>query len=191
MNNPGYGRCKMRKSIFASFTVLIVLLLSGTVYGLDGERKGFVLAGGVGPGYAYHNEDGAGSSPWSNTDSEDRIAILSNFKMGYAPTNQIMILYSNVVAWYETELSYRQHGVAAPVTSVVVQYYTRPNAPSFLFGGGIGGSSMDCEIGIGACVEVGYEYTRHINLTFHILYGKPGSRHTTSSAGITLNLVGY
>jgi opacity protein-like surface antigen len=90
-----------------------------------------------------------------------------------------------------------------------VLYFINPDHPSIFFGGGLGlalweAGSFEDDVdtytwtSFGFELEAGYEFSRRVNVSFHILYGNPSKTEsgvTTETNflnfGATLNLMGY
>jgi hypothetical protein len=188
--------------------LLLTIVLSGTVHAWDKQRKGFVLGLGIGLGSASYKQTLSGLYlNQIESSRESKVAVFSNFEIGYAPTNQFVITYSNVVPWFSFTNAYNNDitmisGVGGPVLT----YYFRPEPPSFLIGGGFGiatwnapfESDFDAWSSIGFSGRVGYEFGHNVNLTFHVLGGKPSKtvygvkgETSTFSFGLTVNWLGY
>jgi hypothetical protein len=189
-------------------SLLIVVALSGIAHAWDKERKGFVFGLGMGIGSASYKQ--TVSDAYLNKiegPRESKTAFFTNFEIGYAPSNQFVITYSNVVPWFKfTNIYNSEITMISSVGGPVFTYYFRPNPPSFLIGGGFGfatwaapfESDIDSWSSIGFSGKAGYEFGHNFNLTLHLLGGNPSKtvygvkgETSTLSVGLTVNWLGY
>jgi len=157
-----------------------VLLLAASVSAFDGDRKGFILGGGAGLGAVSSEGD------------DTKLAFMTDFVIGYAPTPQLAIHYTNKVAWYSTEWitgsiwDWQTESITtvAGVSAAAVTYWFQPVAPSPFITGGIGigiqaapfESNADSYTGLGLVGGAGYEFSRHWSVAAEIVYAKPEER---------------
>ena len=171
------------------------------------HRKGFVIGLGLGPGYTTYKFDVAG---YGSTKSQDKFGVSSDFKIGYAPSDQVIICWMSKVAWYSEEMmdySYyygittKDITVANGVGAVGVCYFFRPWAPSPYIFGGLGYSSFSTPFdnyksstGFGLTLGGGIEFARHWCIEGSLVYGNPSDAGVTmksTSLKVTLNWLGY
>ena len=197
----------MRKISAVCLFVITVAALSSPARGWDGERKGFVLNLGVGLADATYKQLLSSMQGNATSERESKAAFLTNFEIGYAPSNQVMILYSNVVPWFKFKNVFNSEiTMISGVGGLTFAYFFRPQAPSFFVGGGLGLASWsapfennsDSWTSLGFLAKAGYEIGRNVNLTFHLLGGSPSKtvygvtgKTNTFSAGVTINWMGY
>jgi hypothetical protein len=197
----------MRKSGLLSLLIIIMMLLSSNAFAWDKERKGFILSLGGGGGVVTYKQTVSEGFQSIESDRENGFSFWTNFEIGYAPSNQIMILYSNVVPWFKMTNIYNSDvtmisGVGGPT----ITYYLQPSSPSFFIGGGFGlavwqapfESGNDAWTGIGLIAKAGYEFAKNVNFAVHILYGNPsktilGVEGETNAVniGFTVSWIGY
>src|SRR4030065_1361743 len=105
------------------FLLVLVLFLfvTSTVWGFNGMRKGFILGGGLGLGMTSYQEELSGYK----FDRVNRFAIMTDFKIGYAPNQQWEIYYSDKSSWFD------YYGITAlhSFGTAAVSYYITPMAP--------------------------------------------------------------
>jgi hypothetical protein len=153
--------------------------------GQSAERKGFIV--GIGAGGALHR------IPESRVtgDSLDRsaFAVGTDFKIGYAPTDQFLIYYSAKAAFTQaTDYD------AVGVSGFGVTYMTRPTSPSFFVSGIAGESaratldSRDWGVGRGLGVGAGYEFKRRWSISGDALFLRMGDN---DNHAVLLATVGY
>ncbi len=149
------------------------------------ERKGFIV--GIGAGGGLHRIPEGGVTG----DSLDRsaFAIGTDFKIGYAPTDQFLIYYSAKVAFTQA-MDYDAVGISG----FGVTYMTRPTSPSF-FVTGIAGEgaratleSRDWGVGRGLGVGAGYEFKRRWSISGDALFLRMGDNNNHA---VLLATVGY
>ncbi|MCZ6818589.1 MAG: hypothetical protein O7G31_03775, partial [Calditrichaeota bacterium] len=76
------------RSARAIIVAVVCIFINTNLLAFDGQRAGFILGGGIGAGF-LSNKTSFGS--FSNTESET--VFLTNFKIGYAPSNTLEIYY--------------------------------------------------------------------------------------------------
>ena len=170
---------------------LLVLVLSlfvvSSAFGFDGVRKGFVLGGGAGIGLSSYTLSGGGAT----SNRESQFSFMTDFKIGYAPTNQIEIVYTSKGAWFQGDGNLlNTFTILNNVSTASVNYYLKPEAPStFFLSGGLGlaslsapfESNVDSWYGFGFYVGAGYEFVKHYSVAFDFMYGLP------EDSGVTFN----
>jgi hypothetical protein len=197
----------MKNSHILTAVLLFAILFCTNLFGFDGERKGFVLNLGGGLGIASYEQELSDAFYVITFDRENSIAFWTNFKIGYAPNDQFMILYSNVVPWFKMVNIYGDDvTIISGVMGPKVLYFINPYQPSFFFGGGLGlaywdapfEDDLDRRTSFGLVLEAGYEFSRSVNVSFHILYGNPSKTESGITAetnflnfGATINWMGY
>ena len=182
---------RMSKPCLVGIFVAIILVGSTTdAIAWDGQRKGFVMGFGVGPGLFF--------PPYTHRfdpDIKPQVGVHVDFKIGYALTNQILVHYSGTT-YFRTSGDRGKWSFVWP--SLAVSYYLKPEAPSFHLGGGIGGM-VGAPVGgdwlrWGNTVHIsaGYEVARHwdLGLTVGSAYFKPEYR-VAWSVRVVLMIVGY
>ena len=166
------------KKYFIMMCVFIFALTSTKVFAFDGQRKGFIVGGGLGGGF-LSNKFSLG--PSSNTASQG--VILTEFKIGYAPSNTLEIYYINKGSWWrETffEGSFFEDGGTAllALSAVGVTKYLGTSGTGLFVTGGLGPAIFDSpskldvhpSIGFGLFGGVGYEFSKHWSVQADVLY---------------------
>ena len=170
------------------FLLVLVLFLfvTSTVWGFNGMRKGFILGGGLGLGMTSYQEELSGYK----FDRVNRFAIMTDFKIGYAPNQQWEIYYSDKSSWFDAGSVIALHGVG----TAAVNYYVKPLAPTFYLSGGLGFATIstpfednsDTDIGLGMFAGAGYEFAKHFAVQFDFMFGMPQE----SSSGVDYTFTG-
>lgn len=200
----------MKKSLLI-LVVLVVLFLIVNANAFDGKRKGFILGGGIGPGYTTFTQELAGYDPYLGyvtikSDRVNKVGIMTDFKIGYAPTDYYEIYYASKVSWFGMESGAGNVTIANGLGSLGATYYFKPVAPSPFIAGGIGlstwsapfESSTETWVGFGLFAGVGYEFIRHLNAELDLIWGKPGKtvsgikvNSNAFSVKLTVNALAY
>lgn len=191
------------KKVLVVLVACIVLSTATNVSAWDGQRKGFILGGGLGLGLTSLTTESYAYG--SISDRENKFGFQTDFKIGGAPTNLILIYYTNKVSWYKEEEVYDGKDVTftSGLSAVGVSYYLLPEAPSAFFSGGIGISSWDAPFeeeldiawtGFGFYAGAGFEFSRYWNAEFDLVWGEPesgGASINALSLMFTINVLGY
>jgi hypothetical protein len=169
--------------------VVLLLLTSTIVSAFDGNRKGFILGFGIGPGYTSYTETlEFGNS--SASGDESGMSIDTDFKIGYAPSELLQIYWMSKVAWFSQEvvvtdifgniLAQEDFMVSSGIGGIGVSYYFQPLTPSPYILGGLGISIWDYPFeegtsamtGFGMTFGGGYEFSRHWSVEGVLTYGQ-------------------
>lgn len=148
------------------------------------ERKGFIF--GLGGGVGLHR----GPAFFGSAGPPNDFAINTDFRIGYAPTDQVLVYYNNSVAWSRSEL-YDILGL----TGVGVTYMIRPTSPTPFVTGAFGAGSAaevdfgggrfdDTETGSAVLIGGGYEFARHWSVEGAAVFIRlgNGNNHTVLKA---------
>ena len=179
-----------------SVALLSFLVLSSQLLAFDGQRKGFILGGGIGGGYLHYVE--SYGFPVSGLKT---FAVATNFKIGYAPSNSLEIYYINSVSWF----GYSQAAFIIGVTGLGLTKYLNPNGTGFFVSGGIGlsfyqpfeaGDEDRPATGFGLLGGIGYDIAKHWSIQGDILYTTMngygyGLRITSLGVRATLNFLAF
>lgn len=166
-------------------TLLYILLLAfSNLYAFDGERKGFILGGGIGAGYLSTSV-----SFNSFSDTDNRAVFLTNFKIGYAPSNTLEIFYISKVSWWgESDITFIL-GLSAIAATVYIDNTTETG---WFVSGGVGLSALSAPFetdlessnGFGFFGGGGYEFSSHWSVELDLLYS------TITEGGADFNYFG-
>lgn len=205
----------MRKAtiIFLLVTIVILSLAASSAFCWNGQRKGFILGFGAGPGITSFDQDIAvldAELGWIDVkaDRQTKPAIMTDFKIGYAPNNNWEVYYSGKVSWFKArDVFSNEVTVADGVDVLGATYYFKPQAPSPFISSGIGVASWILPFeshppytwfGLGLFTGVGYELVSHMEVELDFLWGSPGrfthgidEGSNSFSLKLTFNVVGY
>lgn len=201
----------MEMAVYTKILVVSLLLVlcpffSSDVFALDGERKGFILSFGIGPSLTSYTQTlkipvlGIDET----SDRENDFGLGTDFKIGYAPTNQLMIYYTNKVTWifgFENAAGDKLT-IISGVGLLGLSYYLAPSSPSMYFTGTVGVSTW-CSFddlgnvwsGFGIGVGIGYEFVEHWSTELNVIWGNPGKEKKygelgTNAIGVMLTING-
>jgi hypothetical protein len=215
-------------SLLLALLFVLSLFVTTSAHAFDGQRKGFLLGFGVGSGrtstdqkvrltYAY-GEYGkyAYGKFWPDVavskslrqptkTSENKLPLMTDFKIGFAPDNSWAIYYTSKVSWFRITNVYGDNvRVANGLGAAAVSYWFKPQAPSLFIAGGFGFSTWalpfeenppDTWTGSGLFVGGGYEGSRHVSLESYLCWGDPKisgkASIETFSFMLTFNVLGY
>ena len=175
-------------------TAYMLVLAYSNLYSFDGERNGFILGGGIGGGYLSSS-----TSYESYSTTDNRGVFLTNFKIGYAPSNTLEIYYTSKVSWWaETIMTY-----ALGISAIAATYYTDAETETGLsLSGGLGLSTLSAPFessygssnGFGLFGGAGYEFAKHWSVELDVLYSTISESETNlNSFGVrlTVNVLAY
>ncbi|MCE5249914.1 outer membrane beta-barrel protein [bacterium] len=187
----------------ALLTVFLTVFLSTEALCWDGVRKGFVMGAGAGSGFVSYSQWLEGEK----LSSDEKLPITSDFKIGYAPNNNLMLYWMSKVSWFSLDNVFGDTvTITNGIGAVGGSYYFAETAPSPYIMGGIGYSTWatpfeedtDTWMGFGICAGAGYEFSRHISAEFSFSYGRPSTTEhgweyetRSLSIGLVLNIMGY
>ena len=198
----------LRKPIFAA-AICAIVLSSSSAFAWDGSRKGFQLGGGLGIAAVMWEQEVEIWGLSFKSDTESDFALATDFKIGYAPTDQLAIYYFEKTGWFTmTNILDDDVIVASGVSGVGASYYFAPEAPSFLLSGGLGFASWslpfedngweDTWYGFGLTAGVGYEFIPHLHAGLDFVWAQAqdnesGIDVTTNAYAflLTINATGY
>ena len=180
---------------FNLILVLVVLLLTFTTstYAFDGNRQGFILGLGVGPGLTSYSFEGIGTD-----DRTNKASVNTDFQIGYAPNNQLLIYWMSKVQWYSLETIFGSAIYASGVGGLGLSYYFEKEGPSLYLTGGVGFASVaapfedniETEYGFGIAAGVGYEFAKHWSVEGNFTWGNPGDVITMKTIGLNIIIKG-
>ncbi len=172
------------KKIYEVIFIVVFMLTSNNVFAFDGERKGFILGGGIGAGYLSNT-----TSFNSFSDTDGRAVFLTNFKIGYAPSNTLEIYYISKVSWWGESDKTFILGLSAIAATIYIDNTTETG---WFISGGLGLSVLDAPFesnvessnGFGLFGGGGYEFSSHWSVEVDLLYS------TITDAGVDFNSFG-
>ena len=156
--------------------ILILALCATSAFGFDGVRKGFVLGGGLGFGYASVSMDNA-----PGVESLTNAGGAVNFLIGYAWDEQNMLVFLRDGVIYSEETVWGGSlTLAQGFSGVGYFHYFGPLGKSFFMTGGLGlqdwtplESGYEAnDYGFGILAGGGYEFTRHVQVYGSLSFGK-------------------
>jgi len=190
----------------SKLTIVLMLFISTSILAWDGERKGFVLGLGFGPGYDVYNGiqwDAIGPDADSNTSW----GSAASPKIGYAFNNNIALFYTRYPLSYNVKSSNGNDvGIVSCTEALQVVYFLEDQAPSLFFGLGAGvGYFFDQEVlaepamnyspnslkGIGAMASIGFEPFKHITTELALNYRAPQKDASVFAFSLLVSVMGF
>jgi len=186
----------MWKKLFEILIIVGILLsITTTVYPWDGERKGFILGGGLGFGITSYKD-----TLWEGDERQTKGTLMTDFKIGYAKNNQVAFYFTNKTSWFsrdfETTGISSNERILSALTGGGITYFVNPSARSLFVSGGFGVLSWSADMttshnGAGFFVGGGYEFAKYFNAEFNLIYGQPYNPNTVLTFMVTINVLGY
>jgi len=187
-------------------TILIMVLISTSIFAWDGERKGFQLGLGFGSGYEVYN-----GIQWdaisSDKDSNKSWVFAASPKIGYAFNNNITLFYTRYPLLYSVKSSNGNDvGITSCTEALQLVYFLEDKAPSFFFGLGTGiGYFFDQEVnsepamnyspnslkGLGLMASMGFEPFKHITTELAIHHRSPQKDASVFAFSLLVSVLGY
>lgn len=135
---------KMKRNIISLCLFFAFLFLAKQhIFAWDSQRKGFLIEGGLG--------FGGSSQEVSNSGKSNSFAFVTNFKIGFSPTNSWTISYFHKSVWFNATETVLPSEFGGPITPQEVNfiltnglaglgfdYFLKPTNPSWFFSGGFG-----------------------------------------------------
>lgn len=169
---------------------LAALLLSVRAQAWDDQRKGFLLGLGIGPGFTSFTQTIQVDGLSAESPREDKMAVITDFKIGYAPDNSWALYYTSKVSWFGMENALGNKVIVANgLGAVAASYWLKPLAPSPFLATGFGYSTWllpfederpDTWMGMGLFAGGGYEFSKHASLELTCAGASPKIRNSES-----------
>ena len=153
------------------------------------RRRGFIIGGGGGAGLhrtpTFRVLDRFGRVVGTGG-GQNKFAIVTDFSVGYAPSDQVLLYYSNKAAFTTDD-----RVDAVGITGFGVTYMFRRTSPTPFVSGSIGAgaartfiSSSTSQSGSGYSIGGGYEFARHLSVTGDAIFVRlnNGQNHTVYRA---------
>jgi hypothetical protein len=165
----------------------LLIAVASNAGAFDGDRKGFVLGGGIGGGTASIQQEMSGFFS-GKSDRETNGTFVTDFRIGGAFNENWMLYYDNQVWWGSAEFTSGSKTFALGIGLVGLSYYFTADTPSWYLVGSIGVSTFGpaddygAQSGFGISGGVGYEFARHWSAEAVVGWGSPEEE----SGGTTL-----
>jgi hypothetical protein len=190
--------------------LLITVVLILTVvecFAWDGQRQGFILGVGVGPGYTTYKQRLEYGGESQTSDNENSLSLTTPFRIGYAPSDQLMIILHANASWFGMDNANGEHvTILSELDAISIAYFINSSPPYKTYlTGGIGFSSWSAPFedsesssGFGLLGGIGYEFNPHWDALFSLCWSNPsydelGIELTTYpvTISLTVNWTGY
>ncbi len=163
-------------------TLPLILFFFNISWGQDDQRKGFIFGGTLGGGMVTYTE----TLDSVKSERQNKIALMTELKFGYAANNKLEIIYSHKQAWFEAEYPstpgpFLDGFSAVTLNTISFTYYLKPQHRTFLIEGGIGYTlifapfdddsfSQWGAFGWGFHVAGGYRFAENLALILDLMY---------------------
>jgi hypothetical protein len=206
---PGFEGIMEKRHLIRILVGLLLFSLCSNVQAFDGKRKGFILGIGAGCGSLSLNQEVIGGLNQSTkSDREQKLAVVSDFKIGFASDDQWALYYTSKVSWFRMKRTLTDDATAVSgLGAVAVRYWFKPQAPSAFLACGAGFSTWsmpfeddapDVRFGPGLFAGGGFEFSPHWSLEAHLSWGKPTDGESGTQKGyeiisfmLNMNVLGY
>ena len=150
--------------------VAVLLLMAGSVSGFNGERRGFVLGGGIGF---------APVAKWSVEDfDESKAGVAIHLVVGHAWNDFNMIVYEGNVAGFTVDSYSGEQTLSQGFNGAAWYHYFGPSGKSAYTVAGLGLYVFDKDDfgandpGFGVLLGGGYEFSRHWQVGGYLSFGR-------------------
>jgi hypothetical protein len=174
----------MKISVLIVLGLAFTMTLATSAGAFDGQRKGFILGGGLGFGMTTFSQTLKSGGESYTSDNENKGALTTNFKIGFAQDEQVEFYYAAKVTWFGITNVYNDDvTVANGLSAFGMTYNLKPILPTYFITGGIALATWDLPFenpapdtwtGLGLYAGAGYEFAKHYSVEFDLLYGNPG-----------------
>jgi hypothetical protein len=178
----------MRLSRMFVVAVLVAVMAVGAT-AFDGQRKGFLLGGGLGAGMITYTQTLEYGGLSITSDRENKGAFNTDFKIGYGINERTEVYYTSKVTWFGMDNSVGDGvTIADGLYGIGVSHSLKSWIPTWYLTGGLAlatwsapfEENSDTWSGLGFYLGAGYEFSRHYSFEVDVIYGNPGD----SEAGI-------
>ncbi len=196
-----------KKSTNTTLFILFLIGLTSISYGFDGQRKGFILGLGLGGGLTSFTQTVEIGESSQTSDRENKFSFISDFRIGYAPSNLVEVYYNAKVAWFSLDNIFDESvTITDGLNGIGITYHLKPQAPSGFVNGAIGLAVFDAPFesgfeawtGFGFSAGGGFEFSPHWRVEGNIIYGKPGREESGVSVStnslvfkVTVNVMAF
>ena len=154
--------------------IVLTLLAASSSFGFDGNRKGFVLGGGLGiaPTSGWSGRGTFGNTLEVIDTSEYKTVLGFNFLIGHGWDEKNMIVFEINMSRWVSELIVNQPSIVQGTAGAQWYHYFGNSGRSFFTSVGLGvyrviriaSWNLDQSIGAGFILGGGYEFARHFQL---------------------------
>jgi hypothetical protein len=162
----------MLNNVLIALTI-VVTILSGPIRAFDGNRKGFVLGGGLGIGPSTKLK-------LNDTYDKNDLGFAVNIVVGYAWNNKNIISLDYNANHFWPEMFGSDTAISVFISPVWYHYYGNGNQSLFSAFGlgrhGLGVKNYDSVRGLGFLLGGGYEFKRHFQVGIYYSGGNVTSQ---------------
>jgi opacity protein-like surface antigen len=172
----------MRLYRLAVTAVLVVAFAVGA-NAFDGQKKGFILGGGLGFGMTSFTQSFEGGGISITSDRENKGAFGTDFRIGWGVNERTAVYYTGKISWFGIDNGYGESvTIADGIHGLGVTHSFRAWVPTWFVTGGLALATWSAPFetnsgtwnGFGFYVGTGYEFSKHYGVEFDVVYGNPG-----------------
>jgi hypothetical protein len=185
--------------------MVVAMTVGATAF--DGQKKGFLLGGGLGAGMISYTQTMEYGGLSVTSDRENKGSFNTDFKIGWGINEQTEIFYTSKVTWFRVDNPIGDDVTFADgLYGIGGAYSFRAWIPTWFVTGGLALSTWTAPFeensstwsGLGFYLGTGYEFSRHYNVEFDVIYGNPGDSEagmeasaSSTSFRLTVNALAY
>lgn len=198
----------VRKAAVFALGALIILMTVSSAQAFDNQRKGFMLGFGLGPAWSSYTQTMTyAGSPEEKSDRQNDLALRTDFRIGYGPSELIQIYWTSKGNWFGlTNVYGNKVTIASGVGGLGVTYFLKPTYPCPYLLGEIGLATWATPFqtgskswyGLGAALGVGYQLRNHLAFEAGLTWGNPSNSERglevsadALSFGVTMNIIAF
>lgn len=193
-DKPMISSSKIAKAVI--MLMVLTLILASTAAAFNGQRKGFTIGFGVGPGLTIAQSE------------YKPVLVNTDFRIGTGLSEQFQFYWTAKVSWYSVDRyssSYTSESITETfgVGGLGISYYFFPTAPSGYATASLGFATVtypfehgasEPDLGLGLGMGIGWEFTPHLSLEANLVSGSTsynGYERPQWSLKVTLNALAY
>ena len=166
--------------------IVLTLLTASSSFGFDGQRKGFVLGGGLGyaPTSGWSGKGTFGAALEVIDTNEYRPGVGFNFLIGHGWDERNLIVFEINMASWTSDLLVNRPSITQGVVGALWYHYFGSPGRSIFTTIGLGAyrvitfvsGTLGQSVGGGFIIGAGYEFARHLQLGGYLTTGVSSER---------------
>lgn len=196
----------MRLTRMLVVAVLVAIMAVGAS-AFDGQKKGFLLGGGLGAGMISYTQTMEYGGLSITSDRENKGSFDTDFKIGWGVNERTEIFYTSKITWFGVDNPFGDDITFADgLYGIGVAHSFKAWVPTWFITGGLAMSTWTAPFeensgswsGLGFYIGSGYEFAKHYSVEFDVIYGNPGDSEggmeasaNSTSFRVTINALAY
>ena len=182
----------MTQRLTLLLSIFVLLSSVHMAFAFDGNRKGFLLGGGLGLGVDTYTQELSDGIDTVKSDRLTDFSIGTDFKIGGGVSEQLFLYFHNQSAWFSIDNIFNDTvTIQSGVAGVGMTWFTSPEPRGFFLTATVGAaywdtpfeSDSDALTSLGAILGIGREFAPHWSVDASVLFGSPDR----TESGITLD----